>query len=204
VDELGRATRKFADREKFVLEKPRDRQLDRPQSRSSPEPTFNHGSGHAQSCSQPNDAPNEAQSSPGVDSRPYPNDAEHDFEVAIWPSDLPQDSPDHAQSSGDVLTLQHRSHFSGDGYETAVHGLLALGTGAITASEVSTAMLDASIPEMGDLSTMGTISEDTPGSGSCNEQSRLVSEERELELMRHYRYEVAPWVRFQVLRKTAF
>lgn len=127
--------------------------------------------------------------------------------------ELPQDENHGPMSQNSVLI--------GDPYESALHGLIALGTGNVAGSRTGTPADGNRLASIENASTIRTMpdarlvlpSVDEQGafnvgpSASINEDNESLlqdslSRERTLELLSHFRYEIAPWVSRPLLSKS--
>jgi hypothetical protein len=108
----------------------------------------------------------------------------------------------------------HVGALLGDRYESALHGLIALGTGNTAGSRTATAAERDKFARIEDALTVSTMSDDAPSVlPNVDEQTALnldpgaligarsesfsrdsLSADRTLELLSHFRYEIAPWV----------
>lgn len=135
-----------------------------------------------------------------------------DTSVTVWDPDVPQVRQREHQADA---AFQQAGMVLGDRYEFAVRGLLALGTGnsatpiaalnIINSRNPNQTVQRRSVSRVGDGIAATEPLEDQhqqtnidvrpePSLNSSSIRACNISRERMLELLRHYRYEVAPWV----------
>lgn len=142
---------------------------------------------------------------------------DNDTSVTAWDPDVPQERQRNYQADA---AFQQAGMVLGDRYEFAVRGLLALGTGngasliapsnIPNSSNLNQTAQRHSVPVSGDgIASLEALEHQHQKNNvdvrrepnmslssirASSIRASNISQERMLELMRHYRYEVAPWV----------